>query len=343
MVPYFKNLNSVSKEVFFQVLLHVVLFIFFSFDKHSPAIQFHQVIFFTNYALGAFIINYLLLPRFYYQKKYASFFITLALVIAGIICIEEFILEKIYFPDTRGKYFHGVFYSILDVMPIITILCGFKFAWDASKKQHEVDNLRASVKDSELQFLKSQINPHFLFNNLNNLYSYAIDNSPKTPSIILELSSVLRYMLYDCKEDFVPLTKEVEHLKNFTQLSELQIEDRGQVTFKTENIGSEHQIAPLILMVFIENAFKHSTASQSEDIEIAIAIKVSEGGKLHFSCHNSFRPVTNTDDLSHGIGLLNVKKRLEIIYPEAHELTIKETDSHFSVQLEIQLKTTGTV
>ena len=338
MIRYFKGLSSVSKEVFFQVLLHVVLFLFFSFDKNSPKIQFHQVVIFMNYALGAFIINYLLLPRFYYRKKYTSFFVTLAIVVTSIICIEEFIIEKIYFPDTRGMYFHGVFYSLLDVMPIITILCGFKFAWDASKKQHEVDELRASVKDSELQFLKSQINPHFLFNNLNNLYSYAIDNSPKTPSIILELSSVLRYMLYDCKEDFVPLAKEVEHLKNFTQLSELQIEDRGKVTFNAENIGGEHQIAPLILLVFIENAFKHSTASQSEDIDIDVTINVNDQGRLYFKCLNSFRPVTNTDDLSHGIGLLNVKKRLEIIYPDAHELTIQESDTMFSVQLEIQLK-----
>jgi LytS/YehU family sensor histidine kinase len=198
------------------------------------------------------------------------------------------------------------------------------------------------VKESELQYLKSQINPHFLFNNLNNLYSYAIDNSPKTPSIILELSSVLRYMLYDCKENFVPLAKEIEHLKNFTQLSELQIENRGQVEFNVENIRSGHRIAPLILNVFVENAFKHSTASQSEDISIKIHINVTEAGMLEFECVNSYRPLKNTDNLSHGIGLQNVKKRLQLIYPNAHTLSIQETDSLYSVQLNIELKK-GTV
>lgn len=130
------------------------------------------------------------------------------------------------------------------------------------------------VKDSELQFLKSQINPHFLFNNLNNLYSHAIENSPKTPSIIIELSSVLRYMLYDCKENYVSLEKEISHLKNFTELYKLQIEHRGNIQFKTDTFeNSKFKIAPLILMVFIENAFKHSTSNQSDNIHITINVK----------------------------------------------------------------------
>jgi hypothetical protein len=334
--------KSVWAEVFFQVLLHVVLFLFFSFDKNQPRIQTYQIAFFINYAVGAFIINYILLPRFFYRKKHIPFLLFVVLVIAGIIMMEELVLERIFFPDTRGKHFPGIVFSLLDVMPIIIILTGFKFAWDASKKQRELEELSAMVKESELQYLKSQINPHFLFNNLNNLYSYAIDNSPKTPSIILELSSVLRYMLYDCKENFVPLAKEIEHLKNFTQLSELQIENRGQVEFNVENIRSGHRIAPLILNVFVENAFKHSTASQSEDISIKIHINVTEAGMLEFECVNSYRPLKNTDNLSHGIGLQNVKKRLQLIYPNAHTLSIQETDSLYSVQLNIELKK-GTV
>ncbi len=332
------SLNSTSKEVIFQLLLHIVLFLFFSFDRNQPQIQEFKVVAFLNYALGALVINYVLLPHFFYRKKYLLFFFYVALMVAVIIAVEELVLERIYYPDTRGKHFPGVVYSLLDVMPIITILAGFKFAWDASIKQREVEQLRTSVKESELQFLKSQINPHFLFNNLNNLYSYAIDNSPKTPSIILELSSVLRYMLYDCKEDFVALPKELEHLKNFTLLNELQIEERGTVTFQTKDIGTGYRIAPLILTVFVENAFKHSTASQSEDIAIDIGIDVTDRGSLLFECVNSFRPITNTDELSHGIGLENVKKRLELIYPNAHQLSISETDTLYSVKLEIQLK-----
>jgi sensor histidine kinase YesM len=330
--------KNVAQEVFFQILLHVVLFLFFSFNRHNHEIQDFQIAYFINYALGAFVINYLLLPRFFYRKKYLMFLISLVLVVAFVIALEEFVFEKIYFANSRGQRFPGLFFTLLEVMPLITILCGFKFAWDASKKQREVDTLSAMVKESELQYLKSQINPHFLFNNLNNLYSYAIAMSPKTPSIILELSSVLRYMLYDCKEAFVPLPKEIEHLKNFIQLSELQIENRGKVEFNAENLGSGYQIAPLILNVFVENAFKHSTASQSEDISIKVNLNVTGTGTLEFACVNSFRHLTNTDDLSNGIGLQNVKKRLQLIYPDAHTLSIQETDSLYSVNLKIELK-----
>lgn len=338
MAREYKFINNTSKEIFFQILLHVIMFLLFSFDRYKPQLETYKVMAFLNYAMGAFLINYLLLPHFFYRKKYLYFFLSVAILAMTIIVVEEFVLEKIFYPDTRGTRFPGIIYGILDVMPMIAILVGFKFAWDASLKQKEVEELRSSIKESELQFLKSQINPHFLFNNLNNLYSYAIERSPKTPSIILELSSVLRYMLYDCKEDFVALPKEIEHLKNFTQLNELQIEERGKVRFRTENIKSEYRIAPLILMVFIENAFKHSTASQSKDIFIDIDIKVSGRGMLEFECKNSFHHMGNTESLSKGIGLENVKKRLQILYSGAHQLSINEQDGLYTVVLKMQLK-----
>jgi hypothetical protein len=325
------------KEALFQALLHVVLFIFFSFDRENPGIQGHQVVFFMNYAVAALVINYILLPRLFYKKKYILFIVFTALIIAAIIIIEEFVLEKIYFPDTKGQNFPGVFYSLLDVMPVIIILSGFKFGWDASKKQAEVEALRSSVRESELQYLKSQINPHFLFNNLNNLYSHAMENSPKTPSIILELSSVLRYMLYDCREKYMPLTKEIEHLQNFTKLYELQIEDRGEVTFTVQNDCIGYVIAPLILSVFLENAFKHSTASQSDGIVIKVAIGVNRKGMLNFESENTFHQQANTEDVPHGIGLQNVKKRLELLYPKAHELNITSEDNIYLVKLSMKL------
>ncbi|MEM9920636.1 MAG: histidine kinase [Bacteroidota bacterium] len=325
------------KEVLFQLALHVIVFLFFSFDSDNPAIKMHQIVFFVTYASGAFLINYLLLPRFYYQKRYLPFFFYVALILGGLIFMEECVLEQIYFPDTRGKKFPGVFYTLLDILPLIAILIGFKFAWDALGKQREVEALRTTVKEGELQFLKSQINPHFLFNNLNNLYSYAIENSPKTPQIILELSGVLRYMLYECKEKFVPLAKEVKQLKNFINLNEMQIEERGEVRFSSQGNVADYQIAPLILIVFIENAFKYSTASQAADILIDIRIDLSEEGVLFFKCVNSFQAQSNVDKLSHGIGLKNVKKRLHLLYPDAHQLDISARDGIYEVHLSMSL------
>ncbi len=334
-----KTPSFLYKEIFFQIVLHSLVFIFYSFDKNNPQIANYHAAFFLSYALAAFIINYWLLPQFYYRKQYVLFFALFLLIIAAVILVEELVLEPIYFPGSkRAETFPGVFFSLVEILPVITILVGFKFAWDAIGKHREVDELRAAVQESELQFLKSQINPHFLFNNLNNLYSYAIENSPKTPAIILELSSVLRYMLYECKERFVPLAKEIEQLENFTRLSELQIEERGKVNFQAHHIPSGYQIAPLILIVFIENAFKHSQASQSENIVIDIEIAVSDEGRLDFYCKNSYQSTTNTNKLSQGIGLENVRKRLQLIYPQAHQLDIRESEDQYEVHLFLQLK-----
>ena len=326
-----------SKEIIFQIVLHALVFIFYSMEKNQTSIPAHKYAFFLNYVVAAFFINYVLLPRFYFQKKTIQFIVLVGITIVVVVLMEEFVLEKIYFEGQRANTFGGILSTLSQVLPTITILSGFKFAWDALGKQQEVDDLKIAVKESELQFLKSQINPHFLFNNLNNLYSYAIEQSPKTPEIILELSGLLRYMLYECKEDFVPLTKEVEQLENFINLSEMQIEERGTVNFSTQNIQSNFKIAPLILIVFIENAFKHSTASQADNISIDVKLELLESGKLEFFCKNSFLPQSNTESLSHGIGLENVKKRLQLIYPNAHQLDIQNNNNIYEVNLMIDL------
>ena len=333
-----KTLSLPQKEIAFQLALHVLVFIFYSFDRNQPRIADYHFAFFLNYTIAAAIINYWVLPRFFYQKKYVLFAALIIGVAALAMGIEERVLEPIYFQGDRADNFPGVLFTLTQILPVITILVGFKFAWDAIIKQRELEELKATVHESELRFLKSQINPHFLFNNLNNLYSYAIENSPKTPTIILELSSVLRYMLYECREEFVPLAKEMEQLKNFTRLNELQIEERGEVRFETSNISSDYEIAPLILTVFIENAFKHSQASQSEGILIDINVTVSAAGELLFVCRNNFQSVANNENLSKGIGLENVQRRLQLIYPDAHELRFQQNDQEYKVELSIQLK-----
>lgn len=329
--------SSIRNEVLFQVLSFTIVGIFYAFDRGESRIEVYKLFYFLSFAIAALIITYVLLPRFLYTKKYWRFIIGFILVLAGVILIEEKVLEQIFFPDTRAQRFPGILFSLLSIVPPIIILSSFKFAWDAFNKQEEVRQLQSVVKESELQFLKSQINPHFLFNNLNNLYSYSIDNSPKTPEIILKLSGVLRYMLYECKEEFVQLKQEISNLENFTKLSELQIEDRGTINFSQEGDLLNFKIAPLILVVFVENAFKHSQASLSEDIMIDINIHISDNGKLVFSCKNNFHPSMNTESLSKGIGLENVKKRLDLIYPQAHTLSIDSTNNIYTVNLTLQL------
>ncbi|WP_299126158.1 histidine kinase [uncultured Winogradskyella sp.] len=325
------------KELLFQIVLNIVVFVFFAFDKRLPGIESHQVFFYLNFAVAGIFINYFLLPRYLYKNKYWQFTIYTLIVVALVITIEEAFLEQIFYPETRAKRFLGIFYNLLSTLPTITILVGCKFAWDALNSQREVLELKNSVKESELQYLKSQINPHFLFNNINNLYAYAVENSPKTPELILELSSVLRYMLYECKAQFVPLKKEIEHLKNYINLSKLQIEGRGSVDIDIENVPEDYQIAPIILSVFIENAFKHSASSQTEDISINVKLNIDKNGKLIFLCSNTYHAQSNIDNLDSGIGLENVRKRLALIYPNSHKLDITTKNNLYQVELTIGL------
>jgi len=326
------------KELLFQVVLHVIVLLFFSFDKHEGGIDIDRAIFLLFYSAATVIITYFLMPKYLYKKKYWQFFIAFGLVVTVVILLEELVLEPLMFPNTkRGTSFPGVYLSLLGVLPVMTILSGCKFGWDALQKQAEIDELQSTIQESELQFLRSQINPHFLFNNLNNLYSYALQNSPKTPEIILEMSGVLRYMLYESKEQFVPLKKELEHLDNFIKLYKLQIESRGHVNFKTSNINGGHRIAPLILIVFVENAFKHSQSGQSSDIEIDISIKM-EGSVLEFRCKNNFEVVPSLDTVAKGIGLQNVQKRLQLLYPNKHRLEIKDENKSYNVYLRLELE-----
>lgn len=331
-------------ELAFQVILVFTVFIFYAFDvRHNSTgtyVEEYEVAFFANYALAAMLINYALLPKFLYKKKYVSFIVFLLLIIAAVIYVEEEVLEAIYFPTTRAGKFPGVFFNLVAAMPTITILTGFKFGWDALHQQRKLEQLALAAKESELQYLKSQINPHFLFNNLNNLYAHALEHSSKTPDIILELSGVLRYMLYECREEYVSIQKEVEQLQNFIQLSALQIEERGEIHVEVGTVASNYQIAPLILIVFIENAVKHSASSMHDDIDISIKLYMEED-ELIFECENSFSDDSNADDLAHGIGLSNVEKRLELLYPDKHQLQVTKSEDRYKVNLRLTLRSKG--
>lgn len=331
-------MSKPAREVLFQIVVHLVVFLFFSVSIQDHEIELYEVSFFLNYALAVLVIDYVLLPDFFYKKKYLLFSILFILLIVINIYIEELVLERIYFPDTTGKQFGGIFFSMLEVLPVVFILSSFKYAWDTVHKMAQIEQIKASLAESEMKYLISQVNPHFLFNNLNNLYSYALEKSAKTPKIILSLSSLLRYMLYDCQTKFVPIANELNYIKDYTSLNELQVEERGTIYLSfPEEVDSKFQIAPLILIAFVENAFKHSLNSQASNIIITIEIELTSTGLLSFRCTNSFEKESSESQLSKGIGLENVKKRLEYLYKGKYELSIKDRDNIFMVGLNLAL------
>ena len=326
-----------TKEIFYQVVVHILLFLTIAVTMRDPDIHLGEILIFINYAIAAFIIGFIIVPRFYKDRKVSVLILTTVLVVFLSILVEELFLEKIFFPDNRGKTLN-IFFTILQVFPKIMMLVGFKLGWEALVMRQEMEKLKDLARQSELQFLQSQINPHFLFNNLNNLYSYAIEGSDRTPDIILQLSDLLRYMLYECKDDYVLLSKDLSQLENFISLNELQIENRGKVNYSFIGNDMNYVIAPLILIVFVENAFKHSVSSLTDKIDIDVKVEVSQEGALYFNCKNNFANNSNTDSLAKGIGLDNVRKRLELIYGANYELKCEADNDVFEVSLSINLQ-----
>lgn len=331
-----KYLEKINKEYLYLGILVVFLFFLNAFDKFRPGLEWERGIFLINYLLAALFINYYLLPRFFYKKRIWGFIILLVLVIVIVVLVEEFILEKLVWANTMRAEKIRLSVTLFEALPPILFLVAYKISWDAIQKQNKIEALNRMVAESELQFLNSQINPHFLFNNLNNLYAYALDNSPKTPGIILQLSSILRYMLYDCKDKVVPLGKELENLNDYIKLSKLQLEDEGLVSFNVEGIAASLKIAPLILMVFVENAFKHGPSSLIENVQISISIKINEN-TLYFNCENNYGELSNTENLSKGIGLKNAVGRLDLSYPDKYVLNIDRKDNCYKVFLKLEL------
>lgn len=341
-----KRPTWLSNETIIHIFLWILYFMMVAYEKDlisertgkSLSLQFQDFVFTLNYFFVIIIINYFLLPQYFYRKRYVVFGVLSLLLLCTSILIEEFVMERIFYGDTRGSAFQGFFPTLLDIGPTILFFVGFKLAWDNQKKQADLEQIKKEKIESELQFLKTQLNPHFLFNNLNNLYAYALEQSPKTPEIILQLSAMMRYVIYESRENFVPLQKELKYLKDFILLQKLQMESRGEVDFEVKGAVQGKRIAPLIMIAFVENSFKHSMSSQAEDIWINIKTEIKDQ-QLFFNCQNSFEPSDNTSNeyLSKGIGLENVKKRLNLLYPNQHQLHISQEYGIYKVALRIEL------
>lgn len=187
---------------------------------------------------------------------------------------------------------------------------------------------------SELSFLKSQVNPHFLFNSLNGIYALAMKKSDKTPEAVLQLSDLMRHMLYESDKEKVALEKEVEYLQNYIHLQQLRLPSEVQVNFQAEGELHGKTIAPMLFIPFVENAFKHGVDSRGGNIQIKIQVK---GNILSFDMMNRISQAQNKDTVS-GIGLANVRKRLDLLYPSRYKLEYKETNGNFVVHLHLTLE-----
>ena len=205
-------------------------------------------------------------------------------------------------------------------------------------QQRDKKDLESQNLQSELKFLKSQINPHFLFNTLNSLYALTLKKSDLAPEIVLKLSEMMRYMLYECNEKEVPLSKEINYMKNYLELEKLRHGNKMLIDLKINGELKDQKIAPLILIPFIENSFKHGINNQVSQGFVNLELNVLNSD-LHMQLVNSKSPSLPKMNgrRSGGIGLVNVKRRMAILYPDKHHLDINESPNTYKIELNINL------
>lgn len=284
-------------------------------------------------------LNYFyLLPRFMVRKNFLVYLLEFSAPFALMTILRVYIQRSMIVGHDR--YFHSPLFvvHIVAITLFIAIFIGLLrfaedwFEFEATKKEVENEKLTA-----ELNFLKAQINPHFLFNTLNNLYYLAYTKSANTTEVIAKLSDVMRYMLYDATHSLVPLTKEIDYMHNYIALERLRLNDQIPVNFNIEGDVERSYIAPLILLTFLENAFKHGVVTNDPNSWVNITIRVRENNCIYVVENSKLSKASAEQHEKSGIGLLNVRRRLELSYPEKYTLEIEDQADRYSVTLKLQL------
>lgn len=341
------DLKRISQHLLFWLgflCMHLITNNFENYGNyyHLAYIYFFEVVI---QAIGSYGIIYFLIPKLMNKKKYLLFCIALIVwlyaVYALLICFKYYYLE-VEFPE----YFSTWEESQLNAYERLTcpVLFITKITWmffpaaifglvRFYKNQRKLAVIEEEKKSMELKVLKNQLNPHFLFNTLNNLYTLALKKDDKTPEVIAKLSEMLDFVLYRSDEDFVDLEKEINLIENYISLEKLRYsENRLEVLF-TKKINENYKITPLILLTFVENAFKHGTANETGKSKISMDLETIDN-KINFKIKNTIpQNILSVQAGKPKIGLENIRKQLNILYPEKHILEIEETSEYFSINL----------
>jgi sensor histidine kinase YesM len=296
-----------------------------------------------GFALAVYLNLYLLIPKYLKNKSYIFYTFWLILLLAGSSSLIQFslvfVLKNKNFTDQFASMFSSHFFTAAFYVGITSLI---KFVKDWLQLQ-EMNLKFAQVEreklEAELNTLKSQLNPHFLFNCLNNIYSLALTNSPRTPEIILKLSDLMRHVLYESRENFIPIKKELDFMTNFIELQKIRLTNAVDLLYSVDGTVPDKKVIPLIFEPFLDNAFKHGLRNPAASPLIHVLVSF-QNEKMLFSIQNNFghtASLPKTKDS--GIGLKNIEKRLDYLYAkDDFSLKVIREDNLFTVKLEVLLK-----
>ncbi|MVM30862.1 hypothetical protein GO755_12540 [Spirosoma sp. HMF4905] len=306
-----------------------------------------SILFMPAHIFLAYSLMYWVIPRYLLTGRYGWSFINTILLIIATSFLSAVLAKFIVYPIrmmVNGRFSGNTFvFAMMAGMRGATTIGGFAAAIKLVKiwylKQQAYEQIDKEKLQAELQLLKSQVHPHFLFNTLNNLYALTLHKSDHSPAVVLKLSDLLSYMLYECNASEVPLQKEIAFMRNYIGLEQLRYGDRLDMSITISGNYLDKLIAPLLLIPFLENAFKHGTSEQLEQAWMHIDLSV-QGNQLKFKVINSRESNSDTGTHIGGIGLQNVQKRLNLLYPGRHELRIVPEEETFMVALTLELAPT---
>ncbi len=313
-------LDTTSQNMFFVIVVEMITLLFYA------AVVYFNMLY--------------LIPNYLSEKKFLVYGSLLVLTVLIITPIKMLVLyfAFTYLPDLQAQLLIDQKWFFLTTFIIAGGSTVVKIISDWARYQRDRKELQTQTMQSELKFLKSQINPHFLFNTLNNLYALTLKKSDKAPEIVIKLSEMMRYMLYDCNEKRVMLSKEVNYIQNYLDLETLRQSPQARISFKVEGKAGDLKIAPLLFIPFLENSFKHGLNSSISKGFVDIMLKI-EDKQVDFKMVNSKADTLpmQTHKRSGGIGLKNVRRRLQLQYPEKYELQVEDSPNAYSVRLALEL------
>ncbi|MBU2997278.1 histidine kinase [Cellulophaga baltica] len=340
----------IKKTNIWQTLIHIFLWILFYGLLLYPFVSEGRLVppdLYLRLFLATifFYFNYYyLIPKVLLKKK-TWLYITIVVLLIGSFIILMDIIAKNFFADfnhllpdntysVEQREFRKIFMSAitLGIPFIVSSLLRIYIEWNKNEDLRKV--IENEKVNSELQFLKTQLNPHFLFNSLNAIYSLSVKKSDKASEAIINLSELMRYMLYEADKDLVLLTREIEYIKNYVQLQRLRLSDSKNVILKISGEHSRVAMPPLLFISFIENAFKYGTDFKGiTNVKINLTIFPNA---IHFIIINKIGSFKKEEDSS-GVGLQNVRNRLNLLYPDSHDLIVENDGESYCVRLTIKI------
>jgi two-component system LytT family sensor kinase len=292
------------------------------------------------HGLAAYFNTYFLVNRFLYTRQIPFYVLTLGLTIVAVSFPISIIFHRLVNNrDIKNMVWSWNFFLIiiLTVLFTVVLIMVLKLLKNWYQEEQAKKQLMQLNLETELKFLKSQINPHFLFNSLNNLYALTLKKADSAPEVVLRLSNILRYVLYETVEGKVPLEKEVQYLRDYIELEHIRLGNRVDIRFNTSGDLESQMIEPMLFLTFVENSFKHGAAAAIDRGWVDIGLDVTDTD-IKFSIANSKAgQKANLLNGNHGgIGLENLSKRLEILYPGRHELLLSDLSDQYIVNLTLK-------